>query len=108
MVEAREIRKQRCPAQVWAVSLVYAVCLAALTTVGCQSTNESRSKPGDPLVGEIPPPTTPSVGPTPPPQNRANMATPQTPQSTASKSNADIVANLAEPLDGSKRLVIAD
>jgi hypothetical protein len=37
------------------------------------------------------------------------MQTPQTPQSTASKSSlADILTTQAEPLDGGKKLVIAD
>jgi hypothetical protein len=85
-----------------------ATLLAIVLAPGCQSANESRARQGDPLTGEMPPPVS-MVGPTPPSpgQNRAATTTPQTPQSTASKSIADILTQ-AEPLEGGKKLAIAD
>ena len=84
---------------------VLALLLGALClTAGCQSTNESRTKTPDPLMGEKAP-VMPSIGPTPPPQNRANMTVPPPPTSTASKS---ITAMVVDPLSGGKAIGIPD
>src|SRR5439155_21582580 len=79
--------------------LLGTACLAG----GCQSSNESRTKTPDPLMGEKAP-LSPSIGPTPPPQNRANMNVPP-PPTTASKS---IAAMVVDPLTGGKTIGIPD
>jgi hypothetical protein len=89
-------------------ALVLLVTAAGLawTVSGCSGLNESRVKPGDPLMGEKQP-SGPTIGPPQPPQNRANMQVPNGPTATAAKSNAQMAANV-DPLLGGKTLVIPD
>jgi hypothetical protein len=108
MRRARQSGKTACCEQtarpVWAV-LACAVGLAVLVG-GCQSINDTKAQPGDPLMGEkVPDKPFGVIGPTPPPQNRAGM-TPAQPPSIASKSL--VGALIPDTIPGGKSLAIND